>query len=357
VNSYQTNLSAVAGPISTSVVATSTDPVPRYIESALLPDCQQTGDCSAGYFPVLTISTNPVAISGASLGPVETVSVPISDGGGSQLNLSISVDYDSGSGWLTAVPVAKSGQLVLSLAADPASLQPGPDKATVNLDAGGGGSAAIPVVFSVTQKGITIQAIVNAASYQSGSLAPGAYVAIFGHDLLGTTGSQAAPIVTFDNVPASVIYSSPTQINLIVPPGLAAQNSATVHVAVGNETSNAFQVTLTPNMPGIFSPGFVNSDGSVNSALNAAVRGDYLQVYMTGLAFPTVPGAITVNIGDQRGIAPLFAGPQPTYPALDQINVTIPASLSGGSVPLAVCVTTLPGTQPLCSNSETLYIR
>jgi uncharacterized protein (TIGR03437 family) len=56
---------------------------------------------------------------------------------------------------------------------------------------------------------------------------------------------------------------------------------------------------------------------------------------------------------------PLFAGPQPTYPALDQINVTVPALLdaSGGSVPLSVCVATIPGTQPVCSNAVSLYIR
>jgi len=358
-DTFQSNLSVVEGPVSTAVTATATDPVPRYIELALGSDCQQDGDCSANYYPVLSISTTPVNISGSSMGNVENASVPMSNDGGSQLNLAITISYDTGSGWLTATPRASSGALSLLLAADPSTLQPGTYNATVNIDAGSAGAAAVPVVFKVGQQGMTIQAIVNAASYQSGALAPGAYVAIFGHDLLGVNGSGATPVVTFDGITATVVYSSAGQINLIVPPALSAQSSSNVQVKVAAEVSNTFKVTLTPNMPGIFTPGLVNSDGTVNSATNVAGRGDFVQVYMTGLAFPAIPGAITVNMGSQNGIVPLFAGPQPTYPALDQINVTIPASLglSGSSVPLGVCVTMLPGTQPLCSNSVTLYVK
>jgi uncharacterized protein (TIGR03437 family) len=358
-NALEANLSVEEGPISTVAVATATDPLPRYIHQALGSDCQHYGDCNAVYFPVLSVGTDPIKIAGSSLGNPQTASIPISNTGGSQLNMSISISYQSGSGWLTATPVSDRGALSLSLVADPGALQPGTYNATVNIDAGSAGSAAVPVVFTVGQKGITIQAIVNAASYQPGALAPGAYVAIFGHDLLGVDAGASTPVVTFDGLTAEVIYTSATQFNLIVPPSLTAQNSANVQIKVGSEVSNAVKVTLTPNMPGIFTPGMVNSDGSVNSSTASAARGDFVSIYMTGLAFPAIPGTITVTMGGQTGIVPLFAGPQPTYPALDQINVTIPASLdsSGGSVPVSVCVTTIPGIQPVCSNSVSLYIR
>src|SRR6185312_2013211 len=142
--------------------------------------------------------------------------------------------YQSGAGWLMAAPVSDRGDLSLSLVADPGALQPGTYNATVNIDAGSAGSAAVPVVFTVGQKGITIQAIVNAASYQSGALAPGAYVAIFGHDLLGVDAAASTPVVTFDGLNATVIYTSATQFNLIVPPSLTAQNSADVQIKVGS---------------------------------------------------------------------------------------------------------------------------
>jgi len=357
-NSALANLSVVKGPISSVSVATATDPVPRYIDQPLATDCQNYKDCGASYFPVLSVSTDPVNISGSSLGQPQTASLPISNTGGSQLNLQLSISYQSGTGWLTATPVTGKGSLALSLAADPGVLQPGTYKATVTIDAGSAGSAAVPVVFTVGQKGILIQAIVNAASFQPGALAPGAYVALFGQDLLGVNAVGTTPVVTFDGLNASVIYTSATQFNLIVPPSLAAQNTANVQIKVGSEVSNAFKVTLTPNMPGIFTPGIVNSDGSVNSSTATAARGNFISIYMTGLAFPS-SGIISVTMGGQTGIVPLFAGAQPTYPALDQINVTVPASLdpSSGTVPLSVCVATIPGIQPVCSNAVSLYVR
>jgi uncharacterized protein (TIGR03437 family) len=308
---------------------------------------------------VLSVPSDAVNISGSSLGNVQTASVPVSDGGGSQLNLRLSIDYESEAGWLTATPTGDRSGVAISLAADPGALQPGTYKASVNIDAGSAGSAALPVIFTVGQRGILIKAIVNAASFQSGAVAPGAYVALFGQDLLGVNAGATTPIVTFDGLKADVIYTSATQFNLIVPPSLTGQNSAKVRIQVGPEVSNDFSVTLTPNMPGIFTPGIVNPDGSVNSAAAAADRGNFVSIYMTGLSFSAGSGIITVTIGGHDGIVPLFAGPQPTYPALDQVNVTVPASLdnSAGSVPVSVCVSTIPGIQPVCSNSVSLYVR
>ncbi len=95
----------------------------------------------------------------------------------------------------------------------------------------------------------------------------------------------------------------------------------------------------------------------MNSASNPAARGAFVQVYMTGLTIPVV-GTVTVTMGSQTGISPL---PGQTYatvlPALDQVNVTVPASLAAGATSAAVCVAALPGVAPLCSNSVTLYLK
>ena len=90
---------------------------------------------------------------------------------------------------------------------------------------------------------------------------------------------------------------------------------------------------------------------------NPAPRGSVISVYLTGLAIP-VSGQVTVNIGDQKNLIPLFAGAQPTLPGLDQVNVIVPLTLAGttGSVPLQICI---PGSngQPNCSNQVVLFVR
>ena len=120
--------------------------------------------------------------------------------------------------------------------------------------------------------------------------------------------------------------------------------------------SNTFKVTLVANSPGIFNPGIINvADGTVNSASHPATRGTYVSIYLTGLSNPV--SNVTVNLGGQTGLVPQYAGTQPTLPALDQVNVLVPASLASTSpVPVQVCV---PGStgQLTCSNQISLYIQ
>ena len=347
-------LGVIEGPISGTLVATHTDPIPRYVSATLGSDCQITGDCNQVYFPVLSLDTTPVSLAGNAQGLTQRASVALLNNGGSLLTYSASINYQSGSGWLSATPssadVKSSASLVI--VADPAALQPGTYSATVVVNAGEAGSGSIPVTFVVGQPGVTIRAIVNAASYQTG-IAPGSYVALFGSLLNGQNVG-----VVFNNQPAQIVYDSAGQVNLIIPSMLAPQSNVSVIATVDGKVSNTYQVTLTANAPGIFNPGILNSDSSVNSSSNPAARGSFVQVYMTGLTVP-LTGSLSVTMGNQTGIAPL---PGQTYatvvPALNQVNVTIPSSLSftGNSVPLAVCIAALPGVAPNCSNSVNLYV-
>jgi len=350
----QATITVMEAPLSTVSVPTTTDPVPRFVAAALGSDCQQVGDCNGVYFPVLSVNTSPISLTGASFGGTQSSPLSIVNNGGSVLSFTTSITYQSGANWLTVTPSSGDDAInaTLAVVANPAALQPGTYTATVTVNAGEGGSAVVPVTFTVGQPGVTIQGIVNAASFQTGAISPGSYVALFGLNLAGTNVA-----VTFNNnLTASVIYDSAGQINLIVPATLTG-SSATVVVTVNGQASNSFTVTLAPNVPGIFTPGIVNSTGLVNAGSNPAIRGTFVSIYLTGLAIP-VTGTVTVNMGSQTGVVPSFAGSQPTYPALDQVNVTIPAGLAftGNSVPLAVCVTTTPG-QPVCSNAVTFYVQ
>jgi uncharacterized protein (TIGR03437 family) len=346
-------LTAMEAPVSTVSIATMTDPVPRYIASPLGSDCQLIGDCNATYDPILAVNTAPVNIAAASGGSPQSAAISVVNNGGSALDFTVSTTYQSTANWLTVSPTAADDSLnaTLTLTANPATLQPGTYTATVTVNAGSAGTASVLVIFAVGPPGPTIQSLVSAASFQAGAIAPGSYVALFGLNLAGTN-----VVVTFNALTANVIYDSAGQINLIVPSSLSGQSSAAVLVTVDGQASNSFNVPLTANEPGLFSPGILNFDSSVNTAANPATRGTFVQVYLTGLAVPVVVNSVTLNIGTQTAIAPLYAGAQGTLPALDQINVIVPAglTLTGNSTPLTVCVTV---TASQCSNTVSLYVQ
>jgi uncharacterized protein (TIGR03437 family) len=348
-------LTALLAPVSTVSVPTATDPVPRYIAAALGPDCQQEGDCSSVYFPILSVDTTPISLAVAAHGfTTQSTSVRLLNNGGSLLNYATSIAYESGANWLVVSPAAGAvaASASLQITANASGLQPGIYNATLTVNAGDGGTAAIPVSFAVGQAGVLIQAIVNAASFQTGPTVPGSYAALFGLNLAGTNVG-----VTFNGSPANIVYDSDGQINLIVPP-ISGQSTATVLATVDGLTGPPFTVNLISNLPGIFTPGILNSDNTVNSASNPARLGAFVQVYLTGFTTPIV-GSVSVNIGNQTGISPLYAGAQPTLPGLDQVNVTIPVTLgfTGNSSQLAVCFSPLPGVPPSCSNSVSLYVQ
>jgi uncharacterized protein (TIGR03437 family) len=67
-----------------------------------------------------------------------------------------------------------------------------------------------------------------------------------------------------------------------------------------------------------------------------------LVIYCTGVRGRSSPRVVTVQIGDIK-LTPSYAGPQPQYAGLDQINVSLPTTLAGaGSVSVRVEVEGLP---------------
>jgi len=350
------NISEMPAPVSTVSTANATAPIPRYIATPATSDCKVIGDCTAVYYPALSVNQTAINLSGSSLGGKQTASVQVTNSGTGILPFTTSITYQSGAGWLSVTPTSgapTTQPVFLTLTANPGQLAQGTYSATLTIAAGGYGSAIIPVTFNVGAPGVTIQNVGNAASFLYGTVAPNSYAVLFGLNLLG----QTPPVVTFNSLPATIIYNSATQINLIVPAQLGAMQSAVVSVMVDGNVSNPFTVNLAANSPGIFTPGIVNfSNSAVNSAGQPASRGSIVEVYLTGLSDP-LTGQVTVNIGNQTNLIPLYAGAPTALPAFDQINVTVPASLqTTGAVPLQVCIPG-PTGQPVCSNTVNLYVQ
>jgi uncharacterized protein (TIGR03437 family) len=130
------------------------------------------------------------------------------------------------------------------------------------------------------------------------------------------------------------------------------KNSATMVVTVDGASTAPQTVILAPAWPAVFAHGVLNQDNSVNAAGAGAGSGSIVQIYATGIP----DGAtVSVQIGDRKELVPLYAGPAPTVPGVQQVNVAVPDGLIGSSAQLVVCANS--GTQPFCSAAYTLAVQ
>jgi uncharacterized protein (TIGR03437 family) len=164
--------------------------------------------------------------------------------------------------------------------------------------------------------GPVITGIVNAASYADGPVAPGEIVAILGQGLGPTdvvtgafdaTGSLPGQLqgtqVTFNGVPAPVIYTSDGAVAAIVPYEISGADNATVLLSYNGASAAPQILPLAVAAPGIFSGdasgsgagAILNADYTLNTPDNPAQGGSVVVVYATG-GGPTNPPASTGTI-------------------------------------------------------------
>ena len=203
----------------------------------------------------------------------------------------------------------------------------------------------------------------------SGSVpvAPDAIVSLFGDNLASAvTTAQSTQLSTVlggvsvgfrDSSgverPAALAYVSPGQINAIVPANTAAgQAIVTVRNAAGDVASGS--VAVTNVAPALFSADgtgsgaaaalaeTVHADGSITSqsvfhcevskcttvAIDLGGDGDQTFLILFGTGIRHGGSSAGVVIAGQN-VAPVFAGAQPQFPGLDQVNVVLPQTLRG----------------------------
>jgi len=351
-NSYPTDESVNMAPLSNVVTASALAPIPRFIDTPPASDCTILNDCNANYFPQLSVATTPLIYTAGAGAPYQVLYVPVDNTGGGLLQWTASVNYNNGSGWLSISPTAGLNNGTVRVDASPQNLTPGDYSATLTIDAGtSAGSRTIPVTLHVTTPAPQppqIAAITNAASLTPGPLVAGSLATIMGTHLAGT------PSVTFDGVPAQLLFTSATQINLLVPSQLGTKTTSQVVVTAGGLSSVPTTVTLAPIAPAIFSGGVLNQDSTVNSASNPAKVGTILQVFATGL--PT-NGLITAKVHDRPPAPVYYGGPAPGLPGVQQVDVEIPPDLPSMQTWVYVCAApaTTPDT-PICSTGSVITI-
>jgi uncharacterized protein (TIGR03437 family) len=214
--------------------------------------------------------------------------------------------------------------------------------------------------------------IVNAASYSnwsdggvSGSVSPGEIISIFGSGLGPATGavavldsagripmSLAGVTLTFDGIPAPLLYAQANQINAIVPFEVAGTQQTVVGLQYFGIVAMSATLLVAPSATGIFTTGGLgtqikafNQDGTLNSSANPAARGSIVSMWGTGMGLltqsyadgqivtgplgtPVNPPAISM---DSLPLETQYLGQAPGLVAgAIQINVVVPAAASSG---------------------------
>ena len=353
-------------PVSAVMGVSASAPVPRF--SAVTPqsDCTAVGDCDAPYFPKLSVLPNSILLTTIAGGAMTSQPgyIPVQNSGGGILNWTAAVNYLQGSGWVLLDNLGGqnngSVRVFLNLKSVPAA---GTYHANVVISAGAlAGVATIPVTLIVAPAPqlpttpppvvppaptVIVSKVVNAATLDVTPLVPGSLGTIMGSNLAGKIIA-----VTFDGQPATLLYTSSSQINLRVPAGLGSKDSATLVVTVDGVSSAPVTVPLAPAWPSIFARGVLNQDYTVNSSNAGAKPGSVLQIFATGIPSGA---AVSAQIGGQSNLVPQYAGDAPDIPGVQQVNVAVPADAVPSASPLVLCVTA--GGRQYCSAAYSLTIQ
>jgi uncharacterized protein (TIGR03437 family) len=177
---------------------------------------------------------------------------------------------------------------------------------------------------------------------------------------LATTLSGTS--VTFNGIPAPVLYASGTYTSVIVPYGVSGSPSASVVLKTATRTTAAFTVPVVASVPGIFTVNgggtgaaiALNQDGTINSVANAAARGTVVVLFATGEGITNPPGVdgmigtgvilhepvlpVSLTIG---GLAapPLYAaGAEGSVAGAMAVEAVVPAGVTPGLVPVVLTV-------------------
>lgn len=204
-----------------------------------------------------------------------------------------------------------------------------------------GNNAVRLIQQAATGAGPSISAITNGASNQTGAIAPGEIIAIYGN-ALGPAQLAAPPangttnpvqfngvVVLVDGTPAQIVYVSAAQVSAIVPAGVSGP-SAQVAVQYLGQTGTTVTIPLALAAPALFtanSSGLgqalaINADGSVNGGGHPAAPGSTVTLYVNGAPSQFLAGQLTVTIGGQP--ANIINAQAAGTPGVTAVTVQVP---------------------------------
>jgi uncharacterized protein (TIGR03437 family) len=326
---------------------------------------------------VLSLSPSNLTFNYQMADPSPTTqSVRIGSLNSSVQTFTVAATTTDGGKWLIAGASPSSTPGAVNVGVNTDGLAVGTYTGVINVLAGIVNASPQPIVVTLIIRSAplpTVQSVTSAASYASGTVAPGEIVTIFGANIgpkslaLPPNGTVPTTLsttsVTFDGIPAPIYYASSTQTSVQVPYGIA-QGQTVIRVTYNTAASVATTLKSQLALPGLFTANSsgtgqaaaLNGDLSFNSAANPATRGQALVLYGTGegqtsppsvegvkvptvLPLPQTPLSVTATVGGQSAIVQ-YAGETPgLLSGLFQINVVIPNGAPvGPAVPVQVTV-------------------
>jgi uncharacterized protein (TIGR03437 family) len=258
----------------------------------------------------------------------------------------------------------------------PAALAMLPDGSILIADTGNNTiRKLVPVDSSV---GVQDSASEVPGSYlRPGNISPGELLTLFGAGLGPATLTTGAPdsngqfptalagtSVTFNSIPAPIIYTSSGLVSVVAPYGISGSSSAAIAVTYQGKTYTATMpvASVTPavftlNASGTGTAAALNQDQTINSASNPAKAGTFITLYATGAGYTTTAAdgktaptncgtgclgkpfeTVAVKIGNQC-VVPSYAGDAPALVAgVMQVNAQIPPATLSGTVPVKVVI-------------------
>lgn len=325
-----------------------------------------------------TLAVSPSSTqSGSQIVLTAVVAVP-SPGSGTPTGNVVFTDTSSNTTLGTVAVSSVGGTLTASLTTNKEAQASAPRLivATYSGDGNFAGSASTAQAEIVNGTAITV---VDGASYGYSNFAPDSWAAIYNLNGIVTTTLVATQVplptslagvsVTVTDSAglsqlASLLYVSPTQINFLLPTTMA---TGLATVTVNNSTGGAGSgvILVTNTAPGIFTANqsglgvaaayFLDNTPSgtqtrtntamLNSSTGTMVANPLtmvaadtyaVELYGTGLHYAG-SGAVTATINGQA-VTVLYAGPQPVFAGLDQIDLLLPASLKGAGGPVTIIV-------------------
>ena len=282
---------------------------------------QDTIAISGGQVPVsisvtYTVTANPTGLTltpatlafSTSVGQGPT-NQPITVGSsGPQLAFTVAAAAGNGGTWLSVTPSMGLTSTILTVTITTAGLTPGQYAGAITITPSD--SSIMPAIVQVTLTVATssapppsVSSIVNGASLQPGSVAPGEIIWIMGSALGPATGlgpsilaagavdtELANTQVLFDGIPAPLLFVSSDKINAIVPYEVYGHSSTSVQVEVSGVSTDPVSLQVANTRPAIFTmdgsgsgqAAIINQDGSSNSASKPATRGTVMSIFGTG---------------------------------------------------------------------------
>jgi uncharacterized protein (TIGR03437 family) len=223
--------------------------------------------------------------------------------------------------------------------------------------------AGVPEIVSFPANGRVYAIADPADNARVVTVAPGQLLTLYGTNLAPAT--PASPLtgfptsfngvtVTFNGIPAPILYTSGIQINLQVPYEIASQTQVTMRVSsqlAATPVSESYILGVVSLQPSVFLSGSnfalpmfgelacngtvyagpqalaVNQDGSVNSCTNPARPGSIVSFFVNGLG-ATSPGLATGAINTTPPVAITPAVLSATGFALQISTVAAPGAIS-----------------------------